>query len=239
MESMDARIANLERDNKKLVSRPSKLFKMKTTCEEIEKLKESRVMHGEMFESQHKQNIKSVDENKVRRRAEQHRRQELAEKKLIRKLVAENHKKQRDSFILKIHANECRQLEKEIESKKNDMIQFRVKRLEKLTLAKQQEIQCSSTTQEEIQCKVKQQEIQSRANQNEVTVSVLKMIESQRADLAVIHELELTTYNETSDRILSGLDIDISELEQNADSLASIPAVQSLDSIIDRSTNYF
>ena len=239
MGTMDVRIGNLEREQKKMVSRPSKLLKIKSTYEEIEKLKESRVMHGEMFESQQKENIKSVDENMARRKAEQQRQQELAEKKLIRKLAAENHQKQRDSFVLKIHASEYRQLEKEIENKKNEMIQSRVKRQEKISLAKQQETQCSSTTQEGIQCKVKQQEIQSRANQNEVTISVLKMIESQRADLAVIHELELRSYNETSDRILSGLDIDIFALDQNADSLTSLPAVRSLDSIIDRSSNYF
>ncbi|KAI6654227.1 hypothetical protein LOD99_626 [Oopsacas minuta] len=127
METMDVQISKLEKEKKKLVSRPSKLLKMQTISEELEKLRESREKQIDMFEAQQKVNIKSVEGNKARASAEQQRLQEITHKKLALKLVTENHQKLRDSFITKVQSSERKQLDKEIEIKKNEMIQSMMK----------------------------------------------------------------------------------------------------------------
>ena len=173
---------------------------MQTVSDDLDRLKESKEKQIEMAESQQRIDLEFVEEKKHQNLGELQRAQSLNEKMLVRKLVSENHQELKESFLSKLQGGERKQLEKEIEIRKKEIIH--------------------AIMQERPTC------------QKEMTESVANMITSQRAKLAIVHELELQSYEETSQRILRDIDLEILQIQESAtDSCCSLESNSSLDAI--------
>ena len=179
--SLDGEISKKKKEQRKVSTEPSELMRMQTVSEDLERLKECKEKQIEMSDTQQKLDVQLVKEKNTRVLGELRRAQELREKQLVRKLVSENHQELKGSLLAKLQSGECKQLEKEIEIKKKEIIHTIM-------------------------------QLERPACQKEMTESVANMITSQKAQLAVVHELELQSYKETSQRILRDIDLEIFQL---------------------------
>ena len=128
MGSIDNQISKLDKENKKLQlsasSRPSRLLRMQTTSEELEKLKETKEKQEQMFLVQKEAKSLHLQDSRVKTFDRRQKEWNLENKKFTYKLVFEYHKKQKEQFFTRQHSNDLKQLEKEIVIWKNKMIQL-------------------------------------------------------------------------------------------------------------------
>ena len=174
-------------------------MRMQTVSEDLDRLKESREKQVEMSDSQQRIDLQLLEEQRINNLADLEQMQKLIDKKLIRKLISQNHQELKKSFLDKLHSGERKQLQKEIEIKKREYIQSIM-------------------------------QAESPACQKEMSEKVANMITSQQAQLDAVHNRELQSYNEISQKILRALDLEILQLEgSTTDSGCSLDSHSSLD----------